>query len=132
MNEAYVVKEMHEELLITTMEDWKSKVLKSERPVIVEYYTPTCPYCSRLTPIFRKLSEVYGDRIRFAMVNASVSADIAEGYGVMGVPTLKFFCDGRPIHEIVGFKSEEELKDEIEKILQTYKTCISQSSPLYA
>jgi len=123
---------MHEDLLITTMEDWKSRVLKSELPVIVEYYTPTCPYCSRLNPIFRKLSEVYGDQMQFAMVDASVSTDIAEGYGVMGVPTIKFFCDGRPIHEIVGFKPEEELEEEIEKILETHKRCISQSSPLYA
>jgi thioredoxin 1 len=123
---------MHEDLLIATMEDWKSRVLKSELPVVVEYYTPTCPYCSRLTPIFRKLSEVYGDRMRFAMVDSSVSTDIAEGYGVMGVPTIKFFCDGRPIHEIVGFKPEEELKQEIEKILETHKRRISQSSPLYA
>jgi thioredoxin 1 len=123
---------MEDELSIPSMTEWKSKILKSELPVIVEFYTPTCPFCARLTPIFRKLSQVYGDRIRFALVNASESADIAEGYGVMGVPTLKFFCDGRPIHEIVGFKSEEELKDEIEKLLQTHKTCISQSSPLYA
>ena len=123
---------MHEDLLIATMEDWKSRVLKSELPVIVEYYTPTCPYCSRLTPIFRKLSEVYGDRMRFAMVDSSVSTDLAEGYGVMGVPTIKFFCEGRPIYEIVGFIPEEELKEEIEKILETHKRCISQSSPLYA
>jgi len=123
---------MEDELSILSMAEWKSKILKSELPVIVEFYTTTCPFCARLTPVFRKLSEVYGDRMRFALVNASESADIAEGYGVMGVPTLKFFCDGRPINEIVGFKSEEELKDEIEKILQTYKTCISQSSRLYA
>ena len=123
---------MEDELLISTMTDWKSKILRSELPVIVEFYASTCPFCARLTPIFRKLSEIYGDRLRFALVNASESADIAEGYGVMGVPTLKFFCDGRPIHEIVGFKPEEELKDEIEKVLQTHKTCISQSSPLYA
>ena len=123
---------MEDELSILSMAEWKSKILKSELPVIVEFYTTTCPFCARLTPVFRKLSEVYGDRMRFALVNASESADIAEGYGVMGVPTLKFFCDGRPINEIVGFKSEEELKDEIEKVLRTYRTCISQSSRLYA
>jgi len=123
---------MEDELSILSMAEWKSKILKSELPVIVEFYTTTCPFCARLTPVFRKLSEVYGDRMRFALVNASESADIAEGYGVMGVPTLKFFCDGRPINEIVGFKSEEEMKDEIEKVLRTYRTCISQSSRLYA
>jgi thioredoxin-like negative regulator of GroEL len=114
------------------MEEWKNKILKSDRPVIVEFYTPTCPYCARLTPIFQKLATTYSDRITFAMVNAASNPDIAQGYGVMGVPTLKFLCDGRPIHEIVGFKPEEELRIEIERILQSYKKCVSQSSRLYA
>jgi len=66
------------------------------------------------------------------MVNAAESQDLAEGYGVAGVPTLKFFCDGRPIYEIVGFEPEEELRTEIEKVLQKYQKCISQSTRLYA
>jgi thioredoxin 1 len=114
------------------MEEWRTRVLKSDRPTVVEFYTPTCPYCTRLTPTFRKLSAEYRDKMNFAMVDASESQDLAEGYGIAGVPTLKFFCDGRSIYEIVGFKPEEELTAEIEKVLQTHQKCISQSSPLYA
>jgi len=121
-----------DELLIVTMEEWKEKILKSDIPVVIEFYTPTCPYCARLTPIFKKLSSEYNERMKFAMVNAAESRDIAEGYGIMGVPTLKFLCDGKPIYEIVGFKSEEELKSEIYKVLQNHRKCISESSPLYA
>jgi thioredoxin 1 len=126
------VSRMEDELLIATMEGWRAKILKSDRPVVVEFFTPTCPYCARLTPIFRKLSTIYGDKMKFAMVNAAERPELAEGYGIMGVPTLKFFCDGRSIHEIVGFKPEEELTVEIEKVLQTSGKCISQSSRLYA
>jgi len=123
---------MEDELLITSMERWRDNILKSDRPVVVEFFTPTCPYCARLTPIFRKLSTVYGNKIRFAMVNATERPELAEGYGIMGVPTLKFFCGGRSIYEIVGFKPEEELRVDIEKVLQTSGKCISQSSRLYA
>ena len=126
------VNRLEDGLLINTMEEWKSRVLKSDRPTVVEFYTPTCPHCARLTPIFRKLSHEYGDKMNFAMVNAAESQDLAEGYGVAGVPTLKFFCDGRPIYEIVGFEPEEELRAEIEKVLQKYQKCISQSTRLYA
>jgi len=49
----------------------------------------------------------------------------------MGVPTLKFLCDDRPIYEIVGFMREEELKMEIERVLKTHRKCMSQSSSLY-
>ena len=120
------------ELLIVTMNQWRNDILKSELPVVVEFFTSTCPYCARLTPIFQKLSTVYGEKMKFAMVNTGQNPDLATGYGVMGVPTLKFFCDGRPIYEIVGFKPEEELRTEIERVLQTYGKCISQSSRLYA
>ncbi len=121
-----------DELLIVTMEEWKEKILKSDIPVVIEFYTPSCPFCARLTPIFKKLASEYNKRMKFAMVNAAESRDIAEGYGIMGVPTLKFLCDGKPIYEIVGFKTEEELKSEIIKVLQNHRKCVSESSPLYA
>lgn len=111
--------------------NWKD-VLKAELPVVVEFYTPTCPYCRLLTPIFQKLSKEYAERLVFAMVDASVNNGIALGYGVMGVPTLKFFCAGRPIYEIVGLRSEEELREEFEKVLTIHRKCLSQSSPIYA
>ncbi len=119
-------------LLIASMDEWRSRVLKSDLPVVVEFYSPTCPHCARLTPIFQRLSTEYGDKMTFAIVNVVESRDLAEGYGIMGVPTVKFFCDGRPINEIVGFRPEEELRGKIEEgVLQTYKRCISQSSPIY-
>ena len=50
----------------------------------------------------------------------------------MGVPTIKFFCAGRTIYETVGFKPEDVLRAEIEKVLETHENCVSKSSPLYA
>lgn len=119
-----------DELLIGTIDDWR-RVLKSTRPVAVEFYLPTCPACARMTPIFRKLSSEYNDRMVFALVNAKESPDLADGYGVMGVPTVKFFCDGRSVYEIVGFRPVEEFRAKIEIVLETHQKCISQSSRLY-
>ncbi|MCJ7759622.1 thioredoxin family protein [Candidatus Bathyarchaeota archaeon] len=112
--------------------NWKDTVLKAELSVVIEFYTPTCPFCRQLTPIFRRLSPEYSNRMIFAMADASQNSEIASGYGVMGVPTLKFLCAGRTIYEIVGLRSEEELRTEIERILSIHKKCVSQSSPLYA
>lgn len=122
---------LENDLLVRTMDEWRSKVLKSELPAAVEFYTPTCPFCARLSPIFRKLSSEYGNKLIFSMVNAAENQDIAQGYGIMGVPTIKFFCGGRPVYEIVGFRPENELRVEIEKVLQTHKKCVSESSPIY-
>ena len=113
-----------------TSANWK-EIINSEIPVIVEFYTPSCPYCRTLTPVFQKLSDEYVDKLIFAMVDASVEGDIASGYGIMGVPTIKFFCSGRPIGEIVGFKPENELKAALDEIIKNYSKCVSESSPLY-
>jgi len=118
--------------LDVTSTNWRNEVLKADLPVVVEFYTPTCPFCQRLTPIFKKLSGEFSGKMKFVMVNAAENSDIASGYGVMGVPTLKFFCSGRPIHEVVGFRSEDELRQEFSKVLETHKKCLSQSSPIYA
>ncbi|MCK5627177.1 MAG: thioredoxin family protein [Candidatus Bathyarchaeia archaeon] len=112
--------------------NWKDEVLKAELPVVVEFFSPTCPYCQQLTPIFQKLSGEYIQKMKFGMVDTSKNSEIASGYGVMGVPTLKFFCAGRPIYEIVGLRSEKELREELEKALGIHTNCVSQSSPLYA
>jgi thioredoxin 1 len=116
--------------LITSVERWK-QILKSIQPVAVEFFSPTCPHCARLTPVFKRLSEEYKDEMRFALVNAVEQQGLAGGYGIRGVPTIKFFCDGRPVYEVVGFRPESELRTEIEKVLSTHSKCISQSSPLY-
>jgi len=50
------------------MDEWKSRVLKSELPVVVEFYSPTCPCCAMLTPIFKRLSSEYESNMLFAMV----------------------------------------------------------------
>ena len=120
-----------ENVLPITSANWKD-ILKSEVPVVVEFYTPSCPYCQQLTPIFRKLSEKYTGRMVFAVADASVNSEIAEAYGVMGVPTLKFLCAGRPVYEIIGLRSEEELIEEFESVLSTHRKCVSTSSPIYA
>ncbi|MBS7623858.1 thioredoxin [Candidatus Bathyarchaeota archaeon] len=115
-----------------TSTNWSEIVLKSRLPVVVEFYTPACPYCKVLTPIFHRLSPEYMGRMVFVKIDASANGEIARGYGVMGVPTLRFFCAGRPIYEIVGLRSEQELREEFDKVLGIHKNCVTQSSPIYA
>ena len=119
------------QVIQATTYNWKDEVIQSQKPLVVEFYSPTCPHCRRLMPIFERLSNEYGDRLKFVMVDASVERDLASGYGVMGVPTLKFICSGRPVGEIVGFRPEEDLRSALDEMLKRYPTCLSQSSPLY-
>ena len=80
-----------------TSSSWKVEVLSSEKPVVVEFYTPTCPFCRRLAPIFESLSAEYSGRILFAKVDASVEKDLATGkWQIPGHEFERLRRGGRP------------------------------------
>ncbi len=81
-------------------------------------------------PDFESLSDEYRGRLAFVKLNADQSSDIASRYGVQGLPTLKFFCAGRPIAEIVGYLPRNTLKMQLDGMLSMYKDCLDQSSPM--
>ncbi len=107
---------------------WNEKVLKSSLPVIVDFWALWCPWCKKLMPDFESLSSQYDGKLTFAKINVDEAQDVASKYGVQGLPTLKFFCSGRPIAEIVGYMPKDSLKAQLDRMLSMYKDCLDQSS----
>ena len=110
--------------------DWQSKVLSSKIPVIVDFWAPWCPWCMRLMPIFEEVSKQYEGRLIFAKLNVEEHQDIAQSNGILGIPILKIFCDGRNVGDLVGYMSKEKLVQELDKMLATVSNCLTQSSAL--
>jgi len=112
--------------------NWDSAVLKSPVSVIVDFWAPWCPWCKRLEPEFGSLSNEYAGRLVFAKVDVEQYPEIAEKYGVQGLPTLKMICSGRPVGEIVGYLPKDTLRNQLDLMLSTYDQCLKQSSSLHA
>ena len=110
--------------------DWQEKVLSSKMPVIVDFWAPWCPWCMRLMPVFEEVSKQYDGKLIFAKLNVEEHQDIAQTNGILGIPVMKMFCDGRNVGEIVGYMSKEKLVQELDKMLSTIKECLTQSSTL--
>jgi thioredoxin 1 len=110
--------------------DWQSKVLSSKIPVIVDFWAPWCPWCMRLMPIFEEVSKHYDGKLIFAKLNVEEHQDIAQTNGILGIPIMKIFCDGRNVGEIIGYMSKEKLVQELDKMLSIIKECLMQSSTL--
>jgi len=114
-------------------ETWSEEVLKSDIPVVVDFWHHRCGWCRALNPIYDELSNEYTGQLKFAKLNVLESHEnqhIAIQYGVMGTPTLKFFCEGRIVGEIVGYRPKDQLKQEIDKILRQRKECLERSTVL--
>jgi thioredoxin 1 len=110
--------------------NWQDKVLSAKTPVIADFWAPWCPWCMKLMPVFEEVSEQYNGKLIFAKVNVEEHQDIAQANGVMGIPVLKMFCDGRNVGELVGYMSKEKLVKELDKMLATLTNCLTQSSAL--
>ena len=114
-------------------EDWENEVLAEDKPVVVDFWHHMCGCCNKLNPIFDQLPEAFGDRVKFVKVNILQSPEnqkLAMNLGVLGTPTMKFFCEGREVDEIVGFRPLDGLVEEIEEILEKKDECLNQSTPL--
>ncbi len=113
-------------------DDWESEVMKAESPVVVDFWHDMCGWCLKLNPIYEELPEHFKNT-KFGKVNILTSVEnrsIAIKHGVMGTPTIKVFCQGRDVGEIIGFRTQDELIKDIKDILAKRDDCLSHSSPL--
>lgn len=109
-------------------QNWEKTVENGEKPVAVMFFSPTCPYCRQIEPHFEEYAIEYKDKIIFAKVNITKSPAIASRYGVMGTPTFKFFCNGKPVHELVGAVYPTLLKKAVEDSLEHGPECANNAT----
>jgi thioredoxin-like negative regulator of GroEL len=112
-----------ENLVILDDASWENTVEKGDKPVVVMFSSPTCPFCQQMEPHFNEYAAEYKDKIIFAKVDIAESTTIASRYGVMGTPTFKFFCNGKPVHELTGAMYPSLLKKAVEESLENGPHC---------
>lgn len=102
---------------------WEKIVEKSKKPVMVMFYTLTCPYCKQMEPHFEEYAKEFKEKVKFVRVNAADNPFVAERYSIMGTPTFKFFCNGHSIKELSGAMYPALLKKAVEEGLQHGPEC---------
>jgi thioredoxin 1 len=118
-----------QEILIEVTDlTWEKTVEKSDRPVAVMFYSPACVFCHQMEPYFRNYAREYRDAVLFTRINIMTSQWSAERYGVRSTPTFKFFCNGKPVQEMVGAIYPALLKKMVEDVLIHGKECAKNST----
>jgi len=109
---------------------WERAVEKSSKPVAVMFYSPSCAFCHQMEPYFRNYAQEYKEEVVFARLNIMTNLWTAERYGVRSTPTFKFFCDGKPIREMVGAVYPALLKKIIDEVIIHGKECAKNSTAI--
>jgi thioredoxin-like negative regulator of GroEL len=109
---------------------WEKTVEQGTKPIAVMFYSPSCAFCQQMEPYFKNYAVEYKDSVVFVRINIMTNQWTAERYGVRSTPTFKFFCDGKPVQEMVGAIYPALLKKMVDEVLIHGKECAKNSTTI--
>ena len=97
-----------------TDQDFEERVLKSEEPVLVDFWAEWCVPCHMVSPVVEEIGQEKGESLRVAKLNIDENPEVTRRYGVMSIPTLMLFKDGEEKARVVGARGKKALLREID------------------
>jgi len=97
--------------------NFKKEVLESDLPVLVDFWAAWCSPCKQIAPSVDELAKEYAGKIKIGKVDVGANSKIPTQYGIMSIPTIIFFKQGKIMGQLVGAVSKLELKRKIEENL---------------
>ena len=98
--------------------DFETQVLKSDLPVIVDFWAEWCGPCKMIAPVMEELSGEYSGKVKFAKLNVDFNPRTSAKYGVRSIPTLLIFKGGSPVGQVVGAVPKQMLKQKLEMAIK--------------
>ncbi|MCX7745596.1 MAG: thioredoxin [Clostridia bacterium] len=107
----------NEKVIALTKDNFEQEVLKSDTPVVVDFWAPWCGPCRTVAPIIDELANDFENQAKVAKVNVDEQGELAMKYRVLSIPTIIFFKEGQVADKIVGVRSKADFSEMLRKIL---------------
>lgn len=104
-------------LVHLTDSNFAKEVISSEQPVLVDFWATWCGPCKMIAPVVEEISAEYAGKLKVCKMDVDESSQTAGRYGIMSIPTLMFFKQGKVMGQVVGALGKAELKRKIEELI---------------
>ena len=94
--------------------NFEQEVLKSEQPVLVDFWAEWCMPCRLLAPTIEKIAKEYAGKVKVGKVDTDSNRDVSIKYGISAIPTVILFKDGQVAQKFVGLRQERDFRDALD------------------
>jgi len=101
-------------LLEVTDSSFESEILKSNVPVLVDFWAPWCAPCRMIAPLVEQLADEYAGTVKVTKINIDDSPGAAQNYGISSIPTLMIFKGGEVVDRFVGVQTKNRLQEALD------------------
>ncbi len=109
---------MPDTVVVIQGSEFQDEVVKSDQPVVVDFYADWCGPCKIIEPVIHKLSEEYQGKVKFVKVDTDANQELTTQFGIMSIPTVMFFSNGKVEDIVIGAVPSAVLKSKVEALVK--------------
>jgi len=97
--------------------NFENEVLKADKPVVVDFWAPWCSPCKMVSPVVEELAADYAEKLKVGKLNVDENSKTASQFGIMSIPSILFFKEGKLVDQVIGAVPKSALKERVDKIV---------------
>ena len=105
------------ELQEVTDQDFEAEILKSDKPVLIDFWAEWCAPCKQIAPIIKQLADEYGDRVKIVKMDIDANPATPGQYGIRAIPTILAIKDGEVVEQLQGARPKADFEAAIKNLL---------------